>query len=80
MASAVAMMIGGAVVNALAFTGGNFLFSKLGKTQDAEKDMIEQSNSWKQPKQPGVKRECKDWILLMSKCKKNITQSRLLMM
>ena len=41
-----------------------------------EKDMIEQSNSWKQPKQPGVKRECKDWILLMSKCKKNITQSR----
>ena len=83
MASAVAMMIGGAVVNALAFTGGNFLFPKLGKTQDAEKkekDMIEQSNSWKQPKQPGVKRECKDWILLMSKCKKNITQSRLLMM
>ena len=38
MASAVAMMIGGAVVNALAFTGGNFLFSKLGKTQDAEKE------------------------------------------
>ena len=37
MASAVAMMIDGAVVNALAFTGGNFLFSKLGKTQDAEK-------------------------------------------
>ena len=36
MASAVAMMIGGAVVNALAFTGGIFLFSKLGKTQDAE--------------------------------------------
>ena len=83
MASAVAMMIGGAVVNALAFTGGNFLFSKLGKTQDAEKkekDMIKQSKSWKQPKQPGVKRECKDWILLMSKCKKNIPQSRLLMM
>ena len=66
MASAVAMMIGGAVVNALAFTGGNFLFSKLGKIKTLkkkEKDMIEQSNSWKQPKQPGVKRECKDWIL-----------------
>ena len=31
MASAVAMMIGGAVVIALAFTGGNFLFSKLEK-------------------------------------------------
>ena len=38
MASAVAMMIGGAVVNALAFTGSNFLLSKLGKTQDAEKE------------------------------------------
>ena len=36
MASAVAMMIGGAVVNALAFTGSNFLFSKLGKNNDAE--------------------------------------------
>ena len=38
MASAVAMMIGGAVVNALTFTGGNFLFSKLGKGNDAEKE------------------------------------------
>ena len=38
MASAVGMMIGGAVVNALAFTGGNFLFSKLGKSNDAEKE------------------------------------------
>ena len=36
MASAVAMMIGGAVVNALAFTGSNFLFSKLGKNNDSE--------------------------------------------
>ena len=35
MASAVAMMIGGAVVNALAFTGSNFLFSKLAKNNDA---------------------------------------------
>ena len=38
MGSAVAMMIGGTVVNALAFTGGNFLFSKLGKSNDAEKE------------------------------------------
>ena len=36
MASAVAMMIGGAVVNALAFTGSNYLFSHLGKSGDAE--------------------------------------------
>ena len=67
MASAVAMMIGGAV-------------EKLKMLNKKEKDMIEQSNSWKQLKQPGVKRECKDWSLLMSECKKNITQSRLLMM
>ena len=30
MANAVAMMIGGAVVNALAFSGSNYLFSHLG--------------------------------------------------
>ena len=89
MASAVAMMIGGAVVNALAFTGGNFLFSKLGKTQDAEKERerhdraVEQLEAaqaaWSQKR---VQRLffILDWILLMSKCKKSITQSRLLMM
>ena len=39
MASAVARKIGGAVVNVLAFTGGNFfLFSKLGKSNDAGKE------------------------------------------
>ena len=38
MASAVAMMLGGAVVNALAFTGGNFLFSKLEKNDSAERE------------------------------------------
>ena len=36
MAIAVAMMIGGAVVNALAFTGSNYLFSHLGKSGDTE--------------------------------------------
>jgi len=38
MASAVVMMIGGAVVNALAFSGSNYLFSKMGKNGDAEKE------------------------------------------
>ena len=38
MASAVAMMIGGAVVNALAFSGSNYLFSHMGKSGDAEKE------------------------------------------
>ena len=35
MASAVAMMVGGAVVNALAFSGGNYLFLHMGSI-DAE--------------------------------------------
>ena len=38
MASAVAMMIGGAVVNALPFSGSNYLFSRMGKSDDAEKE------------------------------------------
>lgn len=37
MASAVAMMIGGALVNALAFSGSNYLFSKIGKGSDTER-------------------------------------------
>ena len=37
MASAVAMMIGGAVTNALAFTGGNYLFSHMGSNADEER-------------------------------------------
>jgi len=32
------MMIGGTVVNALAFTGGNYLFSLLGKSDEARKE------------------------------------------
>ena len=42
MASAVAMMmIGGAVVNAFAFTGGNYLFS----IKKKDRDMTKQSNN-----------------------------------
>ena len=36
--ASVALMIGGALVNALAFTGSNYLFSKFGKNNDAEKE------------------------------------------
>jgi len=36
--AAIGMMIGGAVVNALAFTGGNYLFSMIGKSGEAEKE------------------------------------------
>lgn len=38
MASAVAMMIGGAVVNAFAFSGSNYLFSKMGSKSDEERE------------------------------------------
>ncbi len=38
MASAVAMMVGGAIVNALAFTGGNYLFSHMGSHSDEERE------------------------------------------
>ena len=38
MASAVAMMIGGAVVNALAFSGSNYLFSHMGNNSSAERE------------------------------------------
>ena len=33
--ASIAMLVGGALVNALAFTGSNFLFSKLGKSDAA---------------------------------------------
>ena len=35
----IALMVGSAIVNALAFTGGNYLFSKLGK-QGADEERI----------------------------------------
>ena len=37
MASAVVMMIGGAAVNALAFSGSNYLFSHMGSNADEER-------------------------------------------
>ena len=37
MASAVVMMLGGAITNALAFSGSNYLFSHVGKDSDEEK-------------------------------------------
>lgn len=37
MASAVLMMVGGAVVNAFAFSGSNYLFSHMGKDSDEER-------------------------------------------
>ena len=41
MTSAVAMMLGGAVVNALAFSGSNYLFSKMGRNRDEERKSLD---------------------------------------
>ena len=81
MASAIAMMIGGVVVNALAFTGSNFLFSKLGKKNDAEAERkrhdkaVEQLEAaqaaWSQKRTQRL-----DFINEMKKYKKNIMLSR----
>lgn len=38
MASAIAIMVGGALTNAIAFSGSNYLFSKMGKNGDAEEE------------------------------------------
>ena len=37
MASAVALMVGGAITNALAFSGSNYLFSHMGSNSDEER-------------------------------------------
>lgn len=37
MASAVAMMVGGAIVNAFAFSGSNYLFSQMGSDSSEER-------------------------------------------
>jgi hypothetical protein len=38
MASAIAMMVGGAITNALAFSGSNYLFSHMGSNSDEERE------------------------------------------
>ena len=63
--ASVLMLVGGAIVNALAFTGSNFLFSQLGKHSDEERQRhdkaIEQletaKNEWNQKRAERL-----DWI------------------
>ena len=45
MASAV-MIVGGAVVNALAFSGSNYLFSKLNNNDEEKNDTMKQLKNW----------------------------------
>ena len=66
MAASIAMMIGGAIVNAFAFTGGNFLFSTLGRNDESAK--IEQARHNKAMEQHSAamsawsKKERNGWI------------------
>ena len=57
MASEVAMMLGCAVVNALAFSGSNDLFSKMGKiVTRKEKDTTKQGKNYKLQHKHGTKK------------------------
>ena len=81
MASAVAMMIGGAVVNALAFSGSNYLFSHMGNNSSAERERHDKAVEQLQASQAAwSKKEQNDWTLLMKKYKRSIMQSRHLIM
>lgn len=60
MASAIAMMVGGALVNALAFSGSNYLFSKLGKEEHqhemerhnlATEQLMRERDAWNERRQ-----------------------------
>ena len=61
MASAVAMMIGGALVNALAFSGSNYLFSRMGKSDEVEKERERHDKAEdKRHRLHGIKKGCRD--------------------
>jgi DUF1680 family protein len=67
MASAIAIMVGGALVNALAFTGSSYLFSMAGKDHrvDAERqrhDVAEENLQDAQDKYARARAERLDWL------------------
>ena len=93
MASAVAMMIGGAVVNALAFSGSKYLFSQMGKSDDAEKErerhnkaveqLEEAQDAWSKKRTERldfINEEMQKKKKKKKKRKKNTTQNKRLMM
>ena len=67
--ASIGFLIGGALVNALAFSGSNFLFSSLSKESiDKERrDMIKQSKIYNELKWSGLERDKNDWITLIIK-------------
>ena len=59
----IAMMLGGAMANALAFTGSSYLFSSMSKDRiDKEKGkgMIKLSNNYKRHKSNGNRKDKKE--------------------
>ena len=67
--ASIGFLIGGALVNALAFTGSNYLFSSLSKesTEKSERDMINQLKIYNELKWSGSERDKNDWITLIIK-------------
>ena len=56
------MMVGGALVNALAFSGSNYLFSHMGKSDEIEKERKrhDKAEEQLQAAQTWNKKECRD--------------------
>ena len=67
--ASIGFLIGGALINALAFSGSNFLFSSLSKEsiEKNERDMIKQLKIYNELKWSGLERDKNDWITLIIK-------------
>ena len=65
----VGFLIGGVLINAIAFSGSNFLFSSLSKNQSIknERDTIKQLKICNELKQNGLRKDKNDWITLIIK-------------
>ena len=67
--ASIGFLVGGALVNALAFTGSNYLFSSISKESiDKErKDMLKQLKICNELKENGLRKDKNDWITLIVK-------------
>ena len=67
--ASIGFLIGGALVNALAFSGSNFLFSSLSKEsiEKERRDMIKQLKIYNELKWSGLEGDKNDWITLIIK-------------
>ena len=67
--ASIGFLIGRALINALAFSGSNFLFSSLSKEsiEKNKRDMIKQLKIYNELKWSGLERDKNDWITLIIK-------------